>query len=209
MSRQIYSVKICQRLLYTETGELFSPFHYFPYDRLYLVKKKELPLIKRMFRYFFQLDVTQNIVDALDRVVINRVRTLKHQRDDATSEYIPINTSNMFGSFLTPDMPNWMLVVPTQVKTKKTEPLTSYINYVHSSLINRHGYPTPGNYLPPITLHTPQRTIHLLCAICDNILKYQTGDCSPGTPSCRARSNQSIQLEHDTYFSNKYKTREP
>lgn len=188
----IYHVKIAQRSIRREG----STVDYFPYDNVYIVHRNDEPRIKRMFRYYLVMDYTEIIAKMLNSLRIEKERTVKTCRDDTALEGYTFNKTNRF-SITRPE--DWLLVVPTHVRSKIRKghkiPDVSEVGYIMSSVICiNHNL---GINLPAIAIQTPDTKIPLLCSICANLPSYYDGKCLPGTHDCRRNAKTRLPLDND------------
>jgi len=140
-----------------------------------------------MFPYCLEMPLTIPLLDALNQVHVEYVRKVPLHRDSSTETATPTKTYNFFEGGKYTDWSGWAMVVPTQIKQHcRPENIRNvgvkHLQYVHSGAMRP--YANTRAEMPSIKLHTPERTIALLCAVCDHILEYQAGKCVPGTGKC-------------------------
>jgi len=196
MPKTIYCVKLCQRQVQgNEELGTKTPYLYFPYDRFYLMKRNDLPLAQKMFRYFFMLPLDEDLRQAIKNVRVDKTRTISQLRNDNLFEYIVVSAGGYI-SWLT-DLNEWMIVVPTHVRGryKDREAINSFVGYVQSQAVFRNIDKEIN--MPQVTLFTPTREIGLFCAVCTNIMDYYEGKCRPGTQLCL--KNVDTELPYDSY----------
>lgn len=210
MNNEIYCVKLQQRRLSSASG-----LDYFPFDRFYIVPRENKTIGRELFRYCFELEVNASMLKAINAIPIDKTRTITLHRDDKKKEYKDLRG---VPNFFYDDNGNpqlhagaWRIVVPTHVRTRKVtrpedkvkqdkkvrETFVSYIGYVLSRILTADSH-NNKSMLPAITLHTPNKSTPLICAMCSGITKFYAGDCTPGRVSCS--SNADIEMTQDTYY---------
>ena len=200
MKDRIMCVKIAQRVL-PHTGE--SKYERFPFDRVYLGKKHLAPQFRQMFRYYMWMTLDQPLLDALNVLRVASSRETLVKRDDFKSKpVVQEESKDVFLQYIK-NVKDWLLVVPTHVKTvfrdpeKFKDPEKSELKYILSNAITK-GY-NHRVRLPTITLVTPHRTIPILCGVCKNVLDMHAGKCLPGQHLCKAKVD--VRLLHDNHNS--------
>jgi len=200
MTDQLICVRIAQAVLPVTNAAEYSKF---PFDRVYLGKKELAHKIKRMFRYYMTLNLDQHLMTALGRLDVKRVKETKIIRNDAELEGVAVtNKRNYFLDHIV-DINDWMLVVPTHVRTiyrrpdLYEEPSQSELAYILSKAID-HNHNRQVQ-LPRITLVTPRRTVPILCGVCRQVLEMHAGNCLPGQPTCAFRAK--VRLAYDDHNS--------
>jgi len=193
---EILCVKIAQREIKGGTG-----YQYFPYDRVYLVPRELRATVFRMFRYFFEMDLDNDLLAALTLLKVTHERTITVDRDDKKLE------GKREGDELTDRVvcpEEWLLIVPTHIKGRKKEDKResakeeSVLMYRFSKVLQRSSASNAKARMPRISLHTPYKEIPLFCAVCTRILDFHDNKCSPGKGMCS--KNAETILPADAYF---------
>ncbi len=200
MKNKIICVRIAQRVLRTNTTADYTKF---PFDRVYLSKVHLKPYFKQLFRYYLSMPLDAPLLDALNQLAITTKKETTVRRDDKRAEGVPQNSNNQGFRDLIQSPDDWVMVVPTHVKTRYqnakryTNPIGSELGYILSrALVPPYN---AGVRLPQITLHTPHRTIPIICGVCKNNLDLHEGKCIPGRPSCKSKVRVNLRL--DSYNS--------
>jgi hypothetical protein len=171
MPEQIICVKIAQKIIAHkyESISAKNPTTYsiFPYDRVYLAKKDQKDIFKRLFRYYLSMPLDVNLLNALNRLRIGYTTESPIRKDKYKSQKrrvsIPLGTS-------IEDAENWIMVVPTHIYTKRSSnsgQLVSQLDYCVTKAID--GGHNENVQMPRATLHTPEKEIPFICAVCTNI----------------------------------------
>lgn len=192
---KVYCVRIAQRVINT------PEFKYFPYDRIYLARKQVLPRFSEMFRYYLHMEFTPMLFDALQKLPVNKMRELRVQRDDRLKE--GVNAPHEALKKIVKDPRGWVMVVPTHVKTagRKVNGVwkhdKSQLMYIVSRILQFKTDNTQA-LMPVVHLHTPQRDIPMLCAVCQKLPDMHAGNCKPGSGDCREIASVLLQLDSST-----------
>jgi len=199
MKQNIICVRIAQRVI--TPGDPHGYTH-FPFDRVYLGKTHLTPQFKQLFRYYLSMPLDQKLLDALNLLQVHTEKHTPVRRDDAKSAEQTIDGKKAFLSKIESPK-DWLMIVPTHVKAKYKKTEGSYkathesseLGYILSKAI------TPGYnrsvVMPQITLHTPKRTIPILCGVCKNNLELHAGNCMPGRATCKEQAG--VSLKPDTH----------
>lgn len=190
----IYCIKIRQRKL-PKTLKI----DYFPYDRLYLIPKEDRKMADRMFQYFFYMDLSDDILKALIAYHYAHLRLIPALGRPTTVRGVTSELTPIWRQ-LTAD--NFVLIVPTypqctrsktRSKTKPGAEDSPVVPAYYMSQALRANY-NQDRIFPQIGIHTPNRDVPLLCAICKNYLGYSENECSPGRKSCNDKIEIPISL---------------
>lgn len=205
MSNHVICVRVAQRALIPEGKG--CDYNRFPFERIYLCKNNLISQLSKLYRYYITLPLDQYLLNALNRLAIHTQKETPIKRNDVkTTGQLSGGAKNIFNSYIK-NYQDWTLLIPTHVKTKYKDkekhknPTGSQLGYVISKII-RYGHNAHVK-MPRMTLHTPNRIIPLLCAVCKNNLGLHAGDCLPGRPSCASRVEISLKLDqHNVITSN-------
>ena len=187
-------VKVSQRVLRTKA----TPYRYFPFDRVYLVRSRALSRFAKSFPYYLYMDLDTPLLSALHALHVNSIKEQRLQRDDRASAKKLLRSEEAFTD-LVKSPRGWSVVVPTHVKVKRAKegnkwvPQYSMLDYVVSRIVRYREAGTPP--LPRIGLRTPHGNIPLLCATCAQLPNMHAGNCNPGTRSCSATCDVRFQIE--------------
>jgi len=189
--RKIYCLKVSQKMLDTPIAT------YWPYDRAYLIHRDDFHVAPHMFRYYFHMALTPELLHVLNRVEVNAHRTMSLVRDDEKFKYVKGTSQGQFTWIDDPE--NWKILVPTHVKGryKNNKAVASFIQYFSTNAINAYHH-NDKIELPQVSLHTPKRDIEFFCAICTNLTQYHEGACKPATQSCKQKID--TELPFDDHF---------
>jgi len=202
MANQLICIRVAQRALPYSTEMRYERF---PFDRFYLCPTAKLSSLRRIFRYFLTLPLDEELQQALRALKLQHIKNTPVIRDDRASEKRELPEDNSVLDTALAITDEWSIIVPTHVKNtfkahpNKRTPDKGYLGYVLTSAIFT-GHNTKIR-LPQITLHAPDRTVPILCALCRNLLGLHNGDCVPGRGSCK--DSQKINVAPDTYFYQK------
>lgn len=192
MHQQIICVKLNQKKL--PQVDVLQPFHYFPFDRAYLVPPDSTHLIPRLFRVYMLMNLTAPLLKALNLITFETINQDTIRRN--WTKPTPGKGKNNFKGIID-DPTGWKLIVPTYlfnvyVSSQKTYTHAA-ISYVSSSAITEdHNLQAT---LPPISFHTPFRDFPLLCLACINLPSQMAGECSPGLAVCREKKEFKLQID--------------
>lgn len=195
MKDKILCVRIAQRVLPEEAA---CGYTHFPFERVYLGKHHLAPQFRKLFRYYLSLTLDTHLLGALNTLFITQEKETRHRRDDNKLQGTPRNNRDAFGNLIQ-NPAEWLLVVPTHVRTNyKNEkeykhPESSELGYLLSQTITS-GYNEKVR-MPQIALHTPKRTIPILCGVCKHNLDLHAGKCLPGRPSCANKIKVTLRLD--------------
>lgn len=189
---QIICIKIAQTQL--KPVDVNQPFHYFPFDRCYLVPPELVDMVPQMFKIYMVMDLTRSLHAALQHVDFTRKYRHTIRRNYTGPEKLP---KSGHITVVCPDPSGWKIVVPTylhNVYDHETKGYThSTIEYILSRIIlNTHNKEAS---LPPITFHTPDRTFPLLCLACLRLPEQMANVCTPGTATCRNTRQFSLPVD--------------
>jgi hypothetical protein len=186
----IYCVKLRQRKL-----PKTSKINYFPFDRFYLVPKKDRNLADKMFRYFFYMDLSDDMITAITGYSYEHLRLIPAIGRPTIArgveqELVPVWDDLLAG--------NYVLIVPTypqrtrdKVEAGATEAPAIPAYYMTQAL---RGADNAQLLLPQIGIHTPKRDVPLVCAVCRNYTGYCENECSPGRGTCKDKIDIPITM---------------
>lgn len=179
----IYCVKLRQKKLPTE-----SKMTYFPFDRFYLVPKENRSLANRMFRYFFYMDLSDDMIKAITGYRYDELRIIPALGRPTTARGVEMEMAPVWDSLMAGD---FMLVVPTYPQRTREKAIHGNTGspsvpayYITKAL---RAADNAQLLLPQVGIHTPDRDVPLICAICRNYTGYCENECSPGRGSCKAK----------------------
>lgn len=194
---KVICVKIAQRVI--RKGK----YRFFPFDRVYLTDKQLLPRFNSLFRYYLYMDLDAEMLEALNGLAVKQTRQLNLQRDNEARKGSPGTAQDNFNG-LVPSHEGWIVVVPThvQLRRKKNEhgkwvPDKATLGYHLSRVLTWTNH--KEIQLPRVALHTPQRDIPLLCAVCSKTAEMHAGTCTPGTGTCKRMAE--IRVVPESEFS--------
>lgn len=198
---EIFCIKVAQQKLYTKSGLAQTPYTIFPFDRVYLARKEQAPLFKKLFRYYLSMPLDYDLYNALTSIKLTHscTSTLVQDKVQNQRRYMPPPSFRKYSPnprcdnavtniINIEDVADWIMVVPTHTYKRNA---THKINYCVTKAVSKlraHKLTSQGN-LPRITLHTPDKEIPFMCATCSNIPAYYAAECSPGTYECRTSNN--------------------
>jgi hypothetical protein len=177
----IYCVKLRQRKL-PRTNKL----SYFPYDRFYLVPKKDRALADKMFRYFFYMDLSEDMIEAITGYNYEHLRLIPAVGRPTIARAVEQELAPVWDTLIAG---SYVLIVPTypqRTRKKSTDPESqeqpAIPAYYMSAAIRASD--NANLLLPQVGVHTPKRDVPLVCAVCRNYAGYCENECSPGRGSC-------------------------
>jgi hypothetical protein len=184
----IYCVKIRQKKIsLTRTDKRVVGIKFFPFDRFYLISQDDTDTIQKIFQYFFYLKLTDELVAIISRYNFEEIRLIPAVDRPTIIPGVESELSEkVWNTLLT--IPHTIIVptYPLYIRKKVNEndknnaiPAYYMTKAIMSALDNTE------LLLPQIGLHTPQRDVQLICAICQNYPGYCVAECSPGRGTCR------------------------
>lgn len=187
----IYCVKLRQKKLPTATK-----LNYFPFDRFYLIPKENRELANKMFRYFFYMDVSDEIIAAISHYQYTSLRTIPAIGRPTIARGVEAELAPIWDELISGD---YFLVVPTYPQRTRVKgnpnaeesPATPayYMTQALRASDNSHVL------LPQIGVHTPKRDVPLICAVCKNYSGYCENECSPGRGTCKSNIDIPITMK--------------
>ena len=185
----IYCVKLRQKQL----SNISSGILYFPYDRFYLIPKKQKDLMYKMFQYFFYLPASSATVTAISGYTYKQLRiipAIERPKTISDKETLIRNTTQIWDNLINNE---FMIIIPTYPKRINKTSQTAPAYYMTEALL-------PGSNhkinLPQVGIHTPTRDIPLICAVCKNYIGYCENECAPGGGTCK--KSIEITIKHNT-----------
>ncbi len=189
-TQKIYCIKISQKYI-TD-----PQFDYWPYDRSYLIHKDNFHIAPFMFRYYFYMQLTPEMLRALNNIEVKAHREITTIRNDSKFEYVRGSSTGQFNWI--ENATEWFLMVPTHVtgmyRDKKA--VASLLAYISTRAIKQEHHNKKVE-LPQISLKTPTRDIKFFCATCTNITNFYEGDCKAGTSSCKLHVDAELPFDEN------------
>lgn len=178
----IYCVKLRQQKLHKA-----SKMSYFPFDRFYLVPKADRNLADKMFRYFFYMDLSGDMIEAITGYGYKHLRIIPALGRPVSTQAIDKELAPVWDDLIAG---NFVLIVPTypqRTRTKEVDPDPNEKPAVPAYYMSQavRAADNASLILPQIGIHTPRRDVPLICAICRNYTDYCENECSPGRGSCK------------------------
>ncbi len=196
MKDHIFCVRIAQRVLPEEAA---CGYKHFPFERVYLAQHRLAPQFRKLFRYYLSLTLDESLLGALNTLAVTKEREIRHQRDDGKLQGATRKNPRDAFNGVIQNPADWLMVVPTHVRTKYKDekehkyPESSELGYLLSRTIIAGFNETVR--MPQIALHTPKRTIPILCGVCKHNLDLHAGKCLPGRPSCADKIKVVLRLD--------------
>ncbi len=181
----IYSVKIKQLRLSTWQKQNTGGFDFFPFDRMYLVREKNLKKLRKLFRYYLLVEVDGPFREAIQSIVVQQVRDVGIKRDDEALKWSPVAHDSRYDQLTFLNRGKWTAVIPTFANRpeKKGQPIT--LAYTISNAVA--AIHNMRAHLPKVSLQTPHKLIPAICAICVNAADYYANTCSPARGVCKEK----------------------
>lgn len=177
----IYCVKLRQKKL-SRTGN----FNYFPFDRFYLVPKENRPLADKMFRYFFYMELSDEMVTAIGGFNYESLRLIPAVGRPTVARGVEEEMAPLWRDLHAGE---YVMIVPTypQRTRQKAEPDSTEAPAIPAYYMTQalKGKDNVNLLLPQIGIHTPKRDVPLICAVCRNYTGYCENECSPGRGTCK------------------------
>lgn len=201
--KPIICVKISQKMLRNKKkGD--HPYSWFPFERVYLTPVEMYPIVSKMFRYYFHMELDHDLFRALNDLEVDTTREIFVDRDDEATAPKELGGQRGVLLPLLGDNPKgWTLIVPTHIagkyrKEKEKSILeASRVMYVFSKTV-RGSYANRNVNMPRIALHTPFKEIPVLCTVCERLPDFHNDECSPGRNTCGPKTR--IELKADDHF---------
>lgn len=179
----IYCVKLRQKKL-PRTNKM----SYFPYDRFYLVPKKDRNLADKMFRYFFYMDLSEDMIEAITGYHYEHLRLIPATGRPSIARAIEQELAPVWDDLIAG---SYVLIVPTYPERTRQKAAPGATEqpaipaYYMSAAIKESD--NASLLLPQIGVHTPKRDVPLICAVCRNYAGYCENECSPGRGTCKTK----------------------
>jgi hypothetical protein len=186
----IYCVKLRQKKLPKS-----SKINYFPFDRFYLVPKENRHLADKMFRYFFYMDLSDDMIKAITGYNYEHLRLIPAIGRPSIVRGVETELAPVWDDLIAG---NFVLIVPTYPQRTRdkveagAEDAPAIPAYYMTQALR--GADNAQLLLPQIGIHTPKRDVPLVCAVCRNYTGYCENECSPGRGTCKDKIDIPITM---------------
>lgn len=173
MKQRIYKVKYARHKTVVSAERI-------PYDLWYVIPLPLVPIMDRMFDYWWELPCDEDILEIIkdypvDVQVVLPDNGRKTRRD----------SSVLLKDIIPWDQDDYVLGVPTYGDTGDDYPRAS-IQYLWTCHLFKNTLHAPlKTTIDEVKLHMPGRVVQGRCSKCIQVLRYYKGVCSPGNAECR------------------------